>query len=288
MTDPAQRSHWNAHATRWNLIGAPLRPAADDVRYVKESVRRFLPSSADVSVSVSVSVASRRALLLGVTPELAEISWEPPVRLLAVDKSEGMAQGVWPGDTETRRVQVSDWLSLSGFDAAFDLVLGDGVFTLMEYPVGYRALASKLAEVLRPGGLLCLRLFCRPEPGERESVAAVFEALMAGKIGNFHVFKWRLAMALHDDAAHSVRLADIWDVFHAHAPSFADLAAQTGFPESAIATIEGYRGMEDRYSYSTLQEVVNLLEPAFELLETWHPSYELGARCPHLTLRRRS
>jgi hypothetical protein len=276
MTDPSRRSHWNAHATRWRLIGAPLRPAAEDVAHVKGNVKRFLLSPK----------AGGRALLLGVTPELAEVAWEPPLSLLAVDKSQGMAEGVWPGDTETRRVQVGDWLALSSAPKqSFDLAVGDGVFTLMEYPSGYRALSAKLAELVAPGGLLCLRLFCRPS--KPESVGDVFDALFSNRIGNFHIFKWRLAMALQDEALHSVCLADIWDTFDARVPSLAQLAARTGFPEAEIATIKGYRGMQDRYSYSTVPEVVNVLEPSFELLETWYPSYELGDRCPHLTLRRR-
>lgn len=275
MTEPSQRSHWNAYAARWRLIGAPLRPAAADVAHVKESVARFLLPSK----------VPHRALLLGVTPELAEIDWEPPLALLAVDKSEGMAEGVWPGDTGTRRVQVGDWLAVSP-QPSFDLALGDGVFTLMEYPSGYRALGAKLAELVRPGGLLCLRLFCRPE--RAESVDEVVAALEAGQIGNFHVFKWRLAMALQDEARPNVRLADIWDAFASRVASVAELASRTGFAEAEVATIEGYRGVQDQYSYSTVAEVVEVLESSFELLETWLPRYELGERCPHLTLRRRA
>ncbi len=162
-------------------------------------------------------------------------------------------------------------------NGAFDLALGDGVFTLLDYPRGYRALGAKLAEVVRPAGLLCLRLFCRPAPAEREEVAAVFEALLAGQIGNFHVFKWRLAMALHDDDAHGVRLADVWDAFEARVPSVAALAARTGFPHAEIATIEGYRGVEDRYSYSTVTEVEGALQPALRAV---------GRMVPKLRARR--
>jgi hypothetical protein len=54
-----------------------------------------------------------------------------------------------------------------------------------------------------------------------------------------------------------------------------------------VGTIEGYRGIDERYSFSTEREVVGSLAAAFELLETWRPSYELGERCPHVTFRRR-
>jgi hypothetical protein len=68
---------------------------------------------------------------LGVTPEIAEIAWEPAHRLVAVDKSEGMVNAVWPGDTPTRRGVVGDWLALDLPDAPFDLAVGDGVFSVV-------------------------------------------------------------------------------------------------------------------------------------------------------------
>jgi SAM-dependent methyltransferase len=275
MTVDVSASHWNAHATRWRLIGAPLRPSASDLAYLGDSVARLLGDDA----------RARTALLLGVTPEIAEMIWQPPLRLVAVDKSEGMVRAVWPGDTPARRALVGDWLTLQLPEAPFDLVMGDGVFSLFDYPSGYARFASALAPLVKPGGLFCVRLFCRPEPAE--SLDVVFGQLFAGAIGNFHVFKWRLAMALQGDATRGVRLTAIWSTFSEHAQSVAHVARQTGWPEPVIATIEGYRDVADRYSFSTEREVVEALSSAFELVEAWRPSYELGERCPHLSFRRR-
>jgi len=279
---PARGSaHWDAYAARWRLIGAPLRPAVQDLEYLRESVARL-----GRAPSASPTEPSRRALLLGVTPEIAELAWQPPHRLLAVDKSEGMVNGVWPGDTETRRAIVGDWLALPPSEAPFDLVVGDGIFTLFDFPDGYARLAAALAQLVAPGGLLSVRLFCRPEPSE--SLDQVFRALFDGAIGNFHVFKWRLAMALQGDATRGVRLADIWTTFCERGGSVAKVAARAGWPEPVVGTIEGYRDVEDRYSYSTAREVVGALAAGFELVETWRPRYELGERCPHLTFRKHS
>lgn len=275
----AGSAHWNAHAARWQLIGAPLRPATEDIEYLRASVARL--SSASV-----VAPTTRSALLLGVTPELAELAWQPPHRLVAVDKSEGMVNAVWPGDTATRRAIVGDWLALDLPEAPFDLVLGDGIFSLFDFPTGYARLATALAQVVKPGGLLSVRLFCRPDPSE--SPAKVFQALFGGTIGNFHVFKWRLAMALQGDATRGVRLADIWSAFCEHGGSVANVAARSGWPVPVVGTIEGYRDVEERYSFSTAREVVDGLASAFELVESWQPTYELGERCPHLSFRRRA
>lgn len=273
-------AHWDAHAARWQLIGAPLRPAAPDLDYLRASVARL---GATPSAQESVT---RSALLLGVTPEIAELTWDPPYRLVAVDKSEGMVKAVWPGDTPTRRGIVGDWLALDLAEAPFDLVVGDGVFSLFEFPQGYARLASALSDVVKPGGLLSLRLFCRPEPSE--SVEEVFEALFAGTIGNFHVLKWRLAMALQGDSTRGVRLDDIWRTFRERAGSAEELANRLGWPAAIVGTIEGYRGVDERYSFSTEREVAESVAGGFELLETWRPRYELGERCPHLTFRRRA
>jgi hypothetical protein len=224
------------------------------------------------------------ALLLGVTPEIADIDWQPPVHLLAIDKSEGMVRAVWPGDTGARRAEVGDWLELKPKGVGFSLVVGDGVFSIFDYPEGYARLAEALGRLTRPAGLLSMRLFCRPEPCER--VDEVYDALRAGRIGNFHIFKWRLAMALQGDATRGVRLADIWDSFVANVPGIVELAAQRGWPEAEVRNIESYRDVGDRYSFSTQAEVVSALASSFELLEVWQPDYELGDRCPHLTFRR--
>jgi hypothetical protein len=273
--EPPQATHWNQYSARWQLVGAPLRPGPDDIHYLSESVGRLLERR-----------PGDRALLLGVTPEIAELSWSPALPLLAVDKSLGMVKAVWPGDTSERRAVVGDWLSLELPEASLSLVMGDGVFSIFDFPEGYRALSAVLTRLLRPGGLASLRLFCRPEPAE--TVSAVFAALFERSIGNFHVFKWRLAMALQGDATRGVELATIWQTFHERVPSCAALAELTGWPEPVIANIDSYRGVADRYSFSTEREVVDVLSPGFELVERHTPSYELGQRCPHLTFRRRS
>jgi hypothetical protein len=226
------------------------------------------------------------ALLLGVTPEIAEMNWPSPCQLVAVDKSEGMVSGVWPGDTPTRRATVGDWLELELAEAPFDLAVGDGVFSILDFPQGYARLAAALAGVVKSGGLLSLRLFCRPQPSE--ALTQVFGDLFSGAIGNFHIFKWRLAMALQGDATRGVRLADIWSAFREHARGVTEVAERCGWPEPVVGTIEGYRDVEDRYTFSTEREVVDSLAGGFEHIETWRPSYELGERCPHLTFRRRT
>ena len=272
MVAESRPRHWDARAKRWQLIGPPLRPAPTDIEYLRTSLTRFSPQPGT-------------ALLLGVTPEIAEMNWDPACKLVAVDNSEGMINGVWPGDTHARRALVADWLALDLPEAPFDLAVGDGVFSIFDFPAGYAQLAVALGQLVKPGGLLSLRLFCRPEPSE--TLDAVFDALFRGAIGNFHVFKWRLAMALQGNATRGVRLAHIWNTFRERGGEIADVAQRCGWPVPVVGTIEGYRDVEERYTFSTEREVVDSLADSFELIETWRPHYELGERCPHLSFRRR-
>mgnify|MGYP001552746026 CR=1 FL=1 len=273
MAAESRTRHWDAYAARWQLIGPPLRPAKVDIEYLSASVSRLRPQA-------------KTALLLGVTPEIAEMAWAPGCQLVAVDKSEGMVRAVWPGDTARRRAVVADWFGLDVPEAPFDVVVGDGVFTLLEFPQGYARLGQALAALVKPGGLLSLRLFCRTEPGE--TLERVISDVSARAIGNFNVFKWRLAMALQGDVTRGVRLADVYRTFVERTGGVAKLASCTGWPEAIIGSIEGYRDIDDRYSYSTEREVEGCLAQDFELLETWRPGYELGERCPHLNFRRRA
>jgi SAM-dependent methyltransferase len=224
--------------------------------------------------------------LLGVTPELACCAWDPPLELVAVDRSAAMIAAVWPGDTPARRAVCGDWFDLPFEPATIDVAMGDGCFSLLDYPGGYRQLGRSLARVVAGGGLFCIRLFCRPERAELPD--AVFEDLFARRIANFHAFKWRLAMALHgDDVQRGVVLADIWNAFRERVPAPPALAAHTGWPLPEISTIDNYRDAPASYTYPTVAEVRRVLDPDFELLGEQRGSYALAERCPELSFCRR-
>jgi hypothetical protein len=115
----------------------------------------------------------------------------------------------------------------------------------------------------------------------------LFEELHAGKIGNFHVFKWRLNMALHENVEAGVRLGDVWDTFEARIGRPRLLAEERGWPLEAVETIDAYRASEARYTYPTLGDLRRVLTPFFDEEACVYPAYELGERCPTLGFRRR-
>ena len=131
--------------------------------------------------------------------------WPAGTRLLAVDRSQGMIDHVWPSQPFAgAEVVRGDWTELPLAAGACDVVVADACFSQVGFPLGYGRLARELARVLAPGGVFVMRAFVQLEPPE--SLAALFDDLNAGRIGNFHVFKWRLNMALHESVEAGVRL----------------------------------------------------------------------------------
>ncbi len=269
----AQTDHWNQHARQWSLIGPPLRPAAQDVQLLETELCGWQKRA---------DAGSPRALLCGVTPEIAAMQWPPGTWLTAIDHSRSMIAGVWPGSCAPGAAVCGSWFSLPLAAASQDILIGDGCYSLLVGRSNYLAFSAELRRVAAGGTLLLMRYFVRPQ--QPETRGAVIDDLWHGRIGNFHVFKWRLAMALHGSLEQGVRLGDIWNAWHEAVPDPARLAAQLGWREEVVNTISNYRGVDTRYSFPTLEEARALVGD-FEIVSTRIPDYELGARCPTLVMR---
>lgn len=270
----SKTSHWNQHARQWQWMGSPLRPDPQDVRIVERALADW---------HAVTGVSQPRALLMGVTPELATLRWPAGTRLTAVDHSLAMIAAVWP--RAPAGAACAEWSALPLPDASHDIVVGDGCFVVLAHPEGYDALTAEVRRVLRADGLFTIRIYVRPE--EREPLSAIFDSLHNGRIGSFHVFKWRLAMALHGGLGEGVRLADVWDAWHAAVPDPEALAARLGWPRESVLTIDAYRDVATRYTFPTLAEARANLERSFIESGCHFPVYELGERCPTLILRPR-
>lgn len=275
MREQPLGDHWNDHAERWRHVGPPLRPCDEDVELLRDRISRERPVPAT-------------AVLLGVTPEIAGLDWPTGTHLIAVDRSRGMIEGVWPfadpASRPDREVRESDWTMLPLEDASCQLVVGDGCFTLLRYPDQQAKVLDEVARVLAPGGAMIMRYFARldvPEPMDR-----VVGDLRAGRIGNFHILKWRLAMALHGPIETGVSVGEIWRAFEDAVPDRQRLADEQGWPRASIDTIDVYRDVDTPYFYPTLEEMAELTQGHFDVEWVVHPDYELGDRCPTVGYRR--
>jgi Methyltransferase domain len=270
-----RESHWERHARQWRHVGPPLRPVTEDVRLMQGAVAQQRRKHAEPVF---------HALLLGVTPELASMRWPEDTCLLAVDRCEGMIARVWPrqGLPDMAWVVRGDWHRFPVRSATMDMVIGDGFFTPLAYPADYLSLGAQIRRLLRPGGSYVIRPFVRPQ--DAENVTTISDDLWSGKIGNFHVFKLRLAMALHGSPDQGVRLRDIWTTWNRLVPDPDALIRRLGWPRDEIATINAYRDVDTRYTFPTLAELRQVLANHFVELECHIPGYELGERCPMMLL----
>jgi predicted dehydrogenase/SAM-dependent methyltransferase len=263
MTDKKQ--FWQSAPKQWKHFRPPLRPCSEDIDVMQTHVRRWAKENAGKECNV---------LLCGVTPEIVEMDWPAGTRLWAVEKSRAMIEEVWPVRiSETRQPLEAEWTRLPFGPDSFDMVLGDGCFTSLEYPRLQLVFLESLRNVLRSNGLLIMRFFVQMETPEQPD--DVFRDLLDRKIGNFHVMKWRLAMSLQKTAGEGVCVDDIWKVWNR-------AGIQTGWPAHAVNTIDTYQGSDHRLIFTSLREIRELLSGTFEELEYSEPGYELGERCPIL------
>ena len=274
MTGEAQ-NHWEKHARQWELVGPPLRPSTPDTECFTRIVNEWYAGNGQSSLS---------ALLLGVTPEIAHMGWPDHTRLFAADYSAQMIRAVWTQQDQEQRLAFSaDWRSLPVPEQALDMAIGDGCFTLLPYPDGYQDLAREIYRILRPDGLLVVRFFVSTDVAATPE--QVHEQLLAGIIGNFHIFKFRLAIALQKTTTEGVCVGDVWDNWNAQGYDIDRLAEKLNWQPETIRTIDAYRGMNARYTYPTVEEIEIALSSWFELVGQYNHDYEFGENCPTFVMR---
>lgn len=263
-------SHWDKHAKQWCHIGAPLRPSSEDVAAMCFWIKDIFHNPSSFNV-----------LILGVTPELAEIPWPENTCLFVIDANFAMVNAI----LLKRKlpifplISIGNWLQLPFDDSFFNLVIGDGCYSMLAEN-NYDKLSDEIVRVLSPTGYFFMRFFIRPE--SRESLDAIQEDLLAGTIANFHILKWRIAMALHGTLEQGVCLDEIWLVWNKR---FNDSLDYLQWPHQIVRTIDVYKNNSAFYTFPTFDEISLKLQGKFTALEKFIPDYELGARCPTLKLK---
>ena len=257
-------SHWNEFHRRWARIKAPLRPNAEIV----------------AAFEAALAGNTARILLLGVTQELAGLGRE----LVAVDRSAGMLEHVWPGDQAHRHAYLGDWLNLQFPKGHFSAVIGDGSLSTLGFPSDHRNFYAQLEHVLKPGGRFIVRTFATPEEGD--TIDAVADRAWGARIANFHAFKWHLAMAIVSESGDAnVAVTAIRDAFNRVFPDRKALAAATGWAPEDIDTIDVYQGSPDAYSFATLSQLRAVVPKSFARVEVVAAgAYPLAERCPFMVM----
>lgn len=250
----------------WARLGSPQRPNGEVVAAFREQI---------------ASVPGK-TLLLGVTPELADIGAD----ITAVDRHEGMLNYIWPGDTAKRHAHLGDWRSLQLGSGVFDHSVGDGSLNALTFPDDIIKVMQEVKNALRPGGRLVCRLYATPDPCE--TLDEVYEAVMNRRIQSFHALKWRLAMAVvAANGQPNIAVTEILQCFERLFPDRHALAAHCGWQEEIIGTIDAYRNSRDVYCFPTATQFLSLVPEGFinpRIVAAG--TYELAERCPLLVADR--
>jgi SAM-dependent methyltransferase len=271
-----QQDHWKEHARQWGLIGPPLRPSHEDLAELESQLRPVLANHPSDGI----------VLLLGVTPELSHLVLEVlQLRLIAADRSLPMIRSIWASSSPHSAVVQADWRHLPIASNTAVAVIGDGCFTTIGFPEDYRQVLNAISLALKPGGIFTMRFFASPVIAEKPD--KVFADLYAGAIENFHIFKWRLAMALLDRNTWSIPVHCIWQSWRETVAAPDDLARHLGWPLSVVNTIDAYRDAPAVYSFPTLPVLLEILSERFNVVASFTPAYELGNRCPTIILRKK-
>ncbi|HEU5125842.1 MAG TPA: class I SAM-dependent methyltransferase [Verrucomicrobiae bacterium] len=272
----ATNHYWDAMAEHFQFQQAPLRPSAEDIELIENTLADWRSRHPSQSLNV---------LLLGVTPEIAGLNWPENSHLLAIERSRPMIDRFWIGDVPGRRnVRCANWFEVEIPEASIDVVIGDGVLTPLAFPTQYRQMAERIAHWLKPSGILNLRVFARTE--RAESMSHISADLKAGRIPRFDILKWRIAMALQRDVGGGVMLADIhqaWEKLEREHPLEIENA---GWPRQTINTIQLYAGRPARYSFPTVAELDEAFSPALKRQSVRVPKYVFGECCPTLIYQR--
>ena len=278
MKDNRQRINFSNMAEKFNLWTPPLRPSREDI----EAMENAVTSSRD-----SFTGHTCKAILWGVTPEIANMSWPNGTEILAIDESEEMIKFVWPGDIEGfRKTYCGQWIDTASIakDLA-SVIIGDGCFNALDYPDGFQKLAVTAYKALQNNGILIMRFFLRPETHEERD--AIFQELMTNKIGNFHVFRFRLAMSLQKDVQRGARMQDLWHEWKDSGIDMEELITLTGWPKEIINTIGHYKDSNARIVFPIIEELEPIFSDLFRTTAITFPKYEMGKLCPTLVFEKR-
>lgn len=258
-------NHWDKFWKNWSHVHSPLRPNTEDIAHFSQIIPDLPPQA--------------RILLLGVTTEIRAMDWPKDSTLYSVDNNMHIIQGLWhPTAHCPSHIICADWSNLPLKNSFFDLIIGDGVTTPLDFPRTFNQVINEFHRVLKPHGKLMLRHFFKDPNGPNEE--QVWLNAYKNKYPNFSAFKWHLAHALQTSPLKGIKVTDLLASWEKHLPYWAENGRELPWPLGEIATIEVYRTSRLRYIYLNSREMDTVFKKTFKRTRSFYGTYELGEHCP--------
>jgi hypothetical protein len=94
-------------------------------------------------------------------------------------------------------------------------------------------------------------------------------------------------MAVHGESAAGVSLRAVWEVWARRVPDARALQERMQWSDASVQNMEKMSGATMLYSFPTLEELLQIAAPDFELVERDTPNYAWGDLFPRVVLRAR-
>lgn len=258
--------------------GFPLRPPAEAVESIFEIISNLI-------IKKKLIVKDICMVLLGVTPELANLPWPNNIKLKAFDKNKDMIKNVWISPKKiSSSVNQSLWQKMPLESGSVHFILGDGCTTQLSNRKAYKDFFKEQRRIIRNDGFLLLRCFLNTE--RKESNNQIIKSALQGRIQFFGSLKWRIAMALlSNHHTFSIKVKKIHSTFNTLFPFRNELVKSCHWDINLINTIDTYKNSDISYTFPSLKELKILIAPQFEIIKIYYPHYELTKRCPIILMK---
>ena len=246
-------THWADRSRNWGKNGPPLQPNQEII----DCFASLVPTSANI-------------LLLGVTPQIATAY----THVTAVDREPAMIENVWPGNTETKRAILDNWLTVALAENYYDGIIGDGSINMLSYPEDVDFMLGKALSLLRPGGVFACRMFTRPD--ENITLERLLAEVKTPTV-NFSAYRRLIPMYLAVEHGPLVPVRLIVELFDQLFPDRSLLP----WTAEQMSTLEPYRKSEATTWFPTRSEILALAPEGSRYIESG--TYDISDTCPILT-----
>ncbi len=151
---------WSKIAEKWlTYFKPPSRPSIQEVKTYHKWLKSYAPKS-------------KKALVLGATPELLDILSEEHIESDLIDINKEMVQAmtaITKDPAAKRGVTIGNWLEMPFKDNTYDLVLGDAVVPNVPYESRHQFI-REIKRILKPDGLFLNRAFNAPAKKPYDSI----------------------------------------------------------------------------------------------------------------------
>jgi SAM-dependent methyltransferase len=245
-------THWADRSRAWGRNGPPLQPNQEIINCFAS----LIPTTANI-------------ILMGVTPQIAEAY----THVTAVEREPAMIERVWPGNTETKRAILDNWLTVELPENHYDGIIGDGSINMLDLK-DVEFMLDKAMRLLRPGGVFACRMFTRPDtPITMERLHA--EA--RNPTVNFSAYRRLIPMYIAAQNGPVIPVKLIVNLFDQMFPDRTILK----WTAEQMSTMEPYRTSESTTWFPTRDEILKLAPAGSRYIESG--TYDIADTCPILT-----